>query len=76
MPDLVIKGLDDGLFQRLKARATSRGRSPEGEVKSLLEREYRHISMGEALEHARQFRESLGRTFDDNTDLIREDRER
>jgi plasmid stability protein len=75
MPDILIRGLDKKVLQRLKARAKRNGRSLQSEAKTVIENAAQP-SILEALEDAQRMRKQLGRTFGDNAELIREDRRR
>ncbi len=75
MGDILIRGLDERTVRRLKAQAKRNGRSLQSEVRLLL-KQAAGVSVAEALHGARQWREKLGRTFDDSAALVREDRER
>ncbi|TVQ33127.1 MAG: hypothetical protein EA376_03475 [Phycisphaeraceae bacterium] len=77
MGQILIRGLDDETVRRLKERARQSGRSLQSEVKRLLQREANQLSIDEALERARRFRDGFqGREFDDSAELIRKDRDR
>jgi plasmid stability protein len=76
--DILIRGIDAEVVQRLKARAKRNGRSLQGEARLILENAAGH-SLPEALAAAGQWRKKLarpGRRFTDAAALIREDRER
>ena len=75
MADILIRGLDDKVVKRLKARAKRNGRSLQSEARMVLERAAA-LSVAEALRQARRSRKELGRHFSDSTELIREDRRR
>jgi len=75
MPDILIRGLDAQTLKRLKVRAKRHGRSLQGEAKIVLEGAA-GLSITEALDAAKGWREKLNRTFADSTELIREDRRR
>ena len=76
MADMLIRGLDEGVLKRLKARAKRHGRSLQSEAKHLLEQ-----AAGLGAEEitamldgwAKRF---AGRRFSPSADLIREDRGR
>jgi plasmid stability protein len=77
MPDVLVRGLAPAVVRRLKARAKSRGRSLQAEVKDILEREARVSDESGILEAIRRVRAmTRGKRFDDSARLIREDRER
>jgi plasmid stability protein len=48
MRQILVRGLDDTTVERLKRRARLRGRSLQQEVKTILEREARMLTPGEA----------------------------
>ena len=75
MPDILIRGLDAQALKRLKQRAKQHGRSLQSEARMVLENAA-GMSLAEALESARGWREKLGRRFEDCAELIREDRQR
>ena len=75
MPDILVRGLSEETIRRLKARAKRNGRSLQREVRAILE-SAAGLSVAEALNVARQWREKLGRQFDDSAKPIREDRQR
>ena len=73
--DMLIRGLDDQAMKRLKSRARRHGRSLQGEARTVLESAAGQ-TVAEALAGARQWRQKLGRRFEDSVKLIREDRRR
>lgn len=76
MAQILVRDLSPDIVDRLKNRAYRNGRSLQGEVKAILESAAK-LSMAEAREVARQFRQSLeGRMTSDSADLLREDRDR
>jgi len=75
MADILIRGLDVKLVQRLKPRARRHGRSLQSEAKLILERSAEY-SIPEALAAAKRLRQGLGRRFSDSAAIIREDRDR
>ncbi len=77
MAQILIRGLTEETVKRLKDRARRAGRSLQGEVKQVLEREAKKYSIEEALDRAEQIRRQFaGREFPNSVDLIREDRDR
>lgn len=77
MAQILIRGLTEDTVKRLKDRARRAGRSLQGEVKRLLEREARTMSIDDALDRAEKIRRQFaGREFSDSAELIREDRDR
>jgi len=76
MAQIVVRGLDDQLVERLKKQAERNGRSLQSEIKMILQQASR-VDMEAAQELADRIRSRLGdRKFDDSAELIREDRER
>ena len=76
MPDLLIRGVDAKVVQRLKRRAKRNGRSLQGEAKTVLEQ-----ASGASTERveailARWKPVFAGQKLDSTADLIREDRDR
>lgn len=79
MAQILVRGLDDAVVDRLKARAKANHRSLQGEVKAILEREAVPRMTAEEF-HATTARwqerwRSENRRFTDSADLIREDRD-
>lgn len=76
MAQMTVRNLDDGLYERLKARARANHRSVEAEVRAILDRELRTDRAALAAETS-AFRGSLaGRYTGDSTADIRADRDR
>lgn len=76
MGDILIRGLDDELIDRIKRRARSGGRSLQAELRAMIEQAAR-LDPAEARRVAARFRRQFGAVqFDDSADLIREDRDR
>lgn len=76
MAQVLIRGLDPELVERLRAQAKRNGRSLEAELRIGLESLVKD-SREESIRKAREIQASLkGRKFSDSTELIREDRER
>lgn len=76
MADILIRGIDEPVLERLKARAARHGRSLQSELKRMVEREAGAASLNDALERLEQFRRRQGRGPADSTEMIREDRGR
>ena len=76
MGEVLIRGLDRTLVERLKQRARGSGRSLQAEVKGILEQAASADSASARKLAARIRRKLRGRTFDDNTALVRADRRR
>jgi plasmid stability protein len=75
MPNVLIRDIDPAALERLKARAKSRGRSLQAEMKEILE-----TAAGFDMERFRRIAaesraETAGRIQTDSADLIREGRE-
>ena len=76
MAQILVRGLDPAVVNRLKKRAKTDGRSLQSEVKIILE-QAAQIDMHAASKLANTIRKSFGgRTFSDSAELIREDRDR
>jgi antitoxin FitA len=76
MPDVLIRGLDDKTFKRLKARARRHGRSLQKEAKLALE-QAAGSSSGQVAEMFDAWKKRFtGRKFSSSVHLIREDRSR
>jgi plasmid stability protein len=76
MTDILIRGVNQRLLQRLKARAKRNGRSLQSEAKRLLE-----IASGAETEETAKILERwkirfAGRKFFSSADMIRQDRNR
>jgi plasmid stability protein len=73
---LLVRGLDDEVVERLKSRARQEGRSLQAEARMILEGAAR-LDMDAALRLVDDFRKRFnGRKFSDSAELIREDRDR
>lgn len=76
MASVLIRDLEEGTVEQLKARAQRNGRSLQGELKLILEQ----AAAGTLPDHREMFRRLdrmlAGRTFSDSAELVREDRER
>jgi plasmid stability protein len=76
MAELLIRGLNHSVLERLRKRAQKNHRSLEAEARVILE-QAASIDMESALELADRIRKRFkGRRFDDSAALIREDRGR
>lgn len=76
MGEVLIRGLDRTLVERLKRRARESRRSLQAEVKGILE-QAASADTASARRLAAQIRRKLrGRTFGDSTTLVRADRRR
>src|SRR5262245_25095739 len=71
-----MRGLNQKTIDRLKEHARLNGRSREQEVRARLERAAGMVTMDEAARVSEQWRHRLGGpSFDDSTQLVREDRD-
>ncbi len=76
MAEILIRGLDDEIVQRLKKRAARNNRSLQAELREVIERGAA-FDVIESRALAARIREKLsGRVHSDSTELIREDRDR
>ena len=76
MAQILVRGLEQTIVNRLKKRAKRDGRSLQSEVKFILE-QAAQIDMDSALKLANSIRRKFkGRKFSNSADLIREDRDR
>jgi plasmid stability protein len=76
MSQILIRGLDEKMIAKLKARAKRNGRSLEGEARNILE-SAAGASVAQSREIFRKWQQAFaGRRFTDSTELIREDRRR
>lgn len=75
MADILVRGLDEVVLERLKARAKSAGRSLQSETKIILEQAAGR-TIDESLKVAAACRKKLGKRSSDSAQAQREDRER
>ena len=77
MTDILIRNVDAGTLERLKARAAASGRSVQQELHEIVRRAVGH-DPGAGLKLATRLRRQLEDfpTVTDSTDIIREDREK
>ncbi len=75
MAQILVRGLDDAVVNRLKQRARQSGRSLQTEVKGILEQAAKVDAETARALALRIRRKMKGRAFTDSADLIREDRE-
>lgn len=74
MAQILVRNIDEGVVERLKARARTNDRSLEAEVRHILEQSAK-IDMAQARKEVLEIRERLrGKKFPDVAELIREDR--
>lgn len=77
MAQLLIRGLEPEIIDRLKTRAKSHHRSLQGEAKLILEEASQEMTIEEFKARAKKIRGSFGnKKFSDSAELIREDRDR
>lgn len=76
MAQILVRGLEDAVVQRLKNRAKREGRSLQAEARMILEQGAK-LDMDVARQMLDDFRARFeGRKFSDSAELIREDRDR
>jgi plasmid stability protein len=77
MGQVLVRGLDDAIIERLRQRAESHNRSLEAELREILEQVSRQVDVATTRDLADRIRRTLeGRPHSDSAELIREDRER
>lgn len=77
MPDVLVRNLDEGDLERLKARATDKQRSLQAELQMILSHAARQASCGDIRKTAAELRKKLaGRSHTDSAELLAEDRAR
>jgi antitoxin FitA len=78
MAQVLIRGLEQSVVQRLKQRAAAKGRSLEAELRAVIEQAASFdAKFAETRELAARLRRRLaGRTFSDSAELIADDRRR
>ena len=77
MGQVLLRGLDDAVIERLKQRAEGHHRSLEAELREVLEQVSRQVDVATSRDLADRIRRKLeGHPHSDSTELIREDRER
>jgi antitoxin FitA len=77
MGQVLVRGLDDSVIERLRQRAESHNRSLEAELREILEQVSRQVDVVAARDLADRIRRKLeGRPHSDSAELIREDRDR
>jgi len=77
MGQVLVRGLDDTVIERLKQRAESHHRSLEAELREILEQVSLQVDVATARDLADRIRRRLeGRPHSDSAELIREDRDR
>jgi len=75
MPDVLIRGLDPDVIERLKRHASDGHRSLQAEIRFILTQRSEQPSQKEMVENLRKFRNSLKTQRTNSVDLIREDRD-
>lgn len=76
MAQVIVKGLDESVIERLKSRAKQRGHTLQSELKTIIEQAVQH-DFAAARKLAAQLRRRLsGRVHSDSAELIAEDRAR
>lgn len=76
MAQILVRGLDGEVVERLKRRAKEAGRSLQAEVRLILE-DAAKLDMATARKKAEEFQKRFGgRVLSDSAELIREDRDR
>jgi antitoxin FitA len=76
MPQILVRGLNQATVKRLEYRARINGRSLEQEVKEILERAARTLTMEEAGRLSGRWHRRFGRhAFSESAELVREDRD-
>lgn len=76
MPDILVRGLDDRVVKKLKARAKQHKRSLQSEAKLLLEQAAGAASGEVAAMLDKWKKKFAGRKLADSVDMIRQDRSR
>ena len=75
IPQLSVRNLDEDTIKRLKALAKQHGRSPQGQVKIVLE-EAAMLSANEVSAIVEKWQKRFaGKRFSDSTRILREDRQ-
>jgi plasmid stability protein len=77
MAQVLVRGLDDAVIEKLKLRAAKNGRSLQAELKAILEAESQQVDKAAARELAARIRRSITiRPQTDSGILQAEDRQR
>jgi antitoxin FitA len=77
MGQVLVRGLDDAVIERLRKRAELHHRSLEAELREILDQVSRQVDIATTRELADRIRRKLeGRPHSDSAELIREDRDR
>lgn len=76
MAQVIVKGLNESVVERLKARAKQHGHTLQSELKTIIEQAAQQ-DLASARKLAAQLRRRLGaRTHTDSAELVAEDRAR
>lgn len=78
MAQVLVRGLEEAVVERLKKRAGANGRSLEAELRAVIEQAASFdVQLAETRELAAKLRRRLaGRSFSNSAELIAEDRRR
>lgn len=77
MAQILVRGVDDAVIDRLRKRAEGHNRSLEAELRDILEQASRQVDVTSARRSAADLHRKLeGHPHFDSAELIREDRER
>ena len=78
MATILISDVEDSTLDRLRERATARGRTPEAEAKAMLEGllDTPSAPIWDRVNAVRKQMAASGRPCGDSAELLREDRER
>jgi plasmid stability protein len=77
MGQVLVRGLDDAVIERLRKRAELHHRSLEAELREILDQVSRQVDIATTRDLADRIRRKLeGRPHSDSAELIREDRDR
>jgi plasmid stability protein len=78
MAELILRDVDDSVFEELQERARRHGRTPAEEANTILSESLRgrRAEAWTAVDAIYRRLEASGQTFSDSADLLREDRDR
>jgi plasmid stability protein len=76
MAQVIIPHIDEKVVARLNEKAKSHGNSLEAELKSILEKEARFVSLRDFRDHLTAVHKNQPSQISDSTQLLREDRDR
>jgi antitoxin FitA len=75
MASVLVRDLDDDVYERLKARAAGNNRSLEDELRDILVSASKQVSMAEARAAADEMQERLrGRPHSDSGEILAQER--